>query len=75
LLACCEGGGAFGAKNFAQAIITIIDNNDATRIRSSGRRPVLFCGSLTNVSRPCSLRARKFPSPQKLLLTADRSLA
>src|SRR5205823_6228217 len=52
LFVCGEGGGAFGAKNFAQAIITNIDNSEATKIRSSGRRPFSFCGSLTNVSRP-----------------------
>ena len=54
LFGCCEAGGAFGAKNFAQAIITTIDNNEATKMRNSGRRPLLFCGSLTNVSRPSS---------------------
>ncbi len=52
LFVCGEGGGAFGAKNFAQAIITNIDNNEATKMRNSGRRPFSFCGSLTNVSRP-----------------------
>ena len=52
LFVCGEGGGAFGAKNFAQAIITNIDNSEATKMRSSGRRPFSFCGSLTNVSRP-----------------------
>ena len=50
LLVC--GVGAFGAKNFAHAMITTIDNNEATKMRSSGRRPLFFCGSLTNVSRP-----------------------
>src|SRR5258708_37935626 len=52
LLVCGEGGGAFGANNFAQAIITNIDSSEATKIRNSGRRPFSFCGSLTNVSRP-----------------------
>src|SRR5260370_35758028 len=52
LLVCGEGGGAFGAKNFAQAIITNIDNSEATKMRNSGRRPFSFCGSLTKVSRP-----------------------
>src|SRR6266446_4952828 len=52
LFACGEGGGAFGAKNFAQAIITNIDSSEATKMRSSGLRPFSFCGSLTNVSRP-----------------------
>src|SRR6266849_1061604 len=52
LFVCREGGGAFGAKNFAQAIITNIDSNEATKMRSSGLRPFSFCGSLTNVSRP-----------------------
>ena len=52
LFVCDEGGGAFGAKNFAHAIITNIDNSEATSMRSSGRRPLFFCGSLTNVFRP-----------------------
>src|SRR5258707_6176226 len=52
LFGCGEGGGALGAKNFAQAIITIMDNNEATKILSSARKPLSFCGSLTNESRP-----------------------
>src|SRR5258708_38484651 len=52
LFVCGEGGGALGAKNFAQAIITTMDNNEATKILSSGRKPLSFCGSLTNESRP-----------------------
>src|SRR5882757_8791363 len=52
LLVCGDGGSAFGAKNFAQAIITNIDSSEATKMRSSGLRPFSFCGSLTNVSRP-----------------------
>src|SRR5207245_11094246 len=56
LFVCDEGGGAFGAKNFAHAIITNIDNSEATSMRSSGRRPLFFCGSVTKVSRPSGLR-------------------
>src|SRR5258708_28111290 len=52
LFVCGEGGGAFGAKNFAQAIITNMDSSEATKMRSSGLRPFSFCASLTHVSRP-----------------------
>jgi len=38
----CEGGSGFGAKNFAQARMTTIESSEATRMRSSGRRPESF---------------------------------
>jgi len=42
----CTGG--FGPKNFAQSKITPMDNNEATRIRSSGVN-LSFCpGTLTS---------------------------
>src|ERR1700693_4064015 len=55
LFVCGEGGGAFGAKNFAQAIITNIDSSEATKMRSSGLRPFSFCGSLHNIFPPLSV--------------------
>lgn len=58
-----EGMGAFGAKNFAHATITTIDNSEATSIRSSGRRPLFFCASLTNVFRPYQLRVSGYDKP------------
>src|SRR5262245_37748049 len=59
---CGKLGWGFGAKNFAQTTMTIIDSSEATRMRSWGLRPgsfFEFCGvgeSLTEAFRPWLLR-------------------
>src|SRR6267143_6374989 len=47
-LPCGRTGGGLGAKNLAQAKITIRDNSEATTMRSSCVSLNFFCGSLTN---------------------------